>query len=525
MTFATSVRRHPWRTAGVFVLLLVLGVAYIVAFQLDEPIRREMEQRLNAKLEGYKVQVGGADFHPLGLSLDLEDLLVVQEAAPDPPVAKIDEIQASVQWGALLSGAIVADMEVVRPQLHLTRTQAQREASDGKDIEERGWQEAVQEIYPLEINEFRITDGDITYVDPGPYDPVHVEDLSFVARNIRNVRDSEVDFPSPIEVEAKLFGDAQLDAEGAADFLAEPSPKVRFDEFELDGVDIARMRPILREVGLDVRQGTLGLVGHGQYTAEQTKLELEKVTLKDAVIDYRQNGNQSVDAVEKTAEVAGEPKKAPPVELQVDRLQVSNSELGLINETADPTYRLFLANLALTVDNFSNRKGAKPGHADLKARFMNSGNTHVEVDFHPGAKQADFNVDLEIGQTDLQTMNNLWRAYGSFDFADGAFAFYSSLRVKDGRVDGYVKPLFTDLDVLDAEQDADDNIFEKAYEGIVGGIAKVLENRSREQVATETDLSGPLENPNASVLQVIVGLVRNAFFDAILPGLKKSANA
>jgi hypothetical protein len=51
----------------------------------------------------------------------------------------------------------------------------------------------------------------------------------------------------------------------------------------------------------------------------------------------------------------------------------------------------------------------------------------------------------------------------------------------------------------------------------------LLENRSRDAVATETDISGPIENPETSTVQVVVGLIRNAFFRAILPGLERRA--
>jgi len=96
--------------------------------------------------------------------------------------------------------------------------------------------------------------------------------------------------------------------------------------------------------------------------------------------------------------------------------------------------------------------------------------------------------------------------------------------VRDGQVHGYVKPLLSDLDVYDGEQDKDDNPLQKLYEAIVGGASKLLENRPRAEVATKTDLSGPVENPEASTLEVIVGLLRNAFFRAILPGLEKSSS-
>jgi hypothetical protein len=34
------------------------------------------------------------------------------------------------------------------------------------------------------------------------------------------------------------------------------------------------------------------------------------------------------------------------------------------------------------------------------------------------------------------------------------------------------------------------------------------------------DMSGPVENPQANALQIIGNLIRNAFFNAILPGFE-----
>ncbi len=52
----------------------------------------------------------------------------------------------------------------------------------------------------------------------------------------------------------------------------------------------------------------------------------------------------------------------------------------------------------------------------------------------------------------------------------------------------------------------------------MSGVSKLLENRPREEVATKADVSGRLDDPMTSTWQVIVNLIRNAFFRAILPG-------
>jgi len=48
----------------------------------------------------------------------------------------------------------------------------------------------------------------------------------------------------------------------------------------------------------------------------------------------------------------------------------------------------------------------------------------------------------------------------------------------------------------------------------------VLQNRPRDEVATRIEISGRLDDPNASIVDTIVGLVQNAFFKAILPGFE-----
>jgi hypothetical protein len=93
--------------------------------------------------------------------------------------------------------------------------------------------------------------------------------------------------------------------------------------------------------------------------------------------------------------------------------------------------------------------------------------------------------------------------------------------VKNGRVQGYVKPIFKDLDVYDKEQDQDKPLGKKLKEKAADVVAKVFKNRKSEEVATIARLEGPLENPKASTWEVLVNLVRNAFIRAILPGFER----
>jgi hypothetical protein len=101
---------------------------------------------------------------------------------------------------------------------------------------------------------------------------------------------------------------------------------------------------------------------------------------------------------------------------------------------------------------------------------------------------------------------------------------YSEIKMRHGKIDGYVKPLFRDMKVYDHRQDAEKNIFRKLYEGLVGGISGLLENRPREEVATRVPIAGDVEGPETGTWETIVRLIQNAFFKAILPGFEKEVS-
>ena len=99
------------------------------------------------------------------MALELENLVLVRDEQPDLPIANIPKWTARVDWEALLSGRLVNDQYIERPTFRITRTLAKQEAQDEVPVAERGWQEAVESIYPFKINQVRIVDADLTYLD------------------------------------------------------------------------------------------------------------------------------------------------------------------------------------------------------------------------------------------------------------------------------------------------------------------------------------------------------------------------
>lgn len=152
---------------------------------------------------------------------------------------------------------------------------------------------------------------------------------------------------------------------------------------------------------------------------------------------------------------------------------------------------------------------------------MGSGKTVVNAALRPKARSADFDLRVRIDETKMATMNDLLLAYGNFDVVDGLFSFYSEFSVRNGEIKGYVKPLFKGMKIYDARQDSDKAFFRKVREALIGGIAWILQNRARGEVAASAQISGRIDDPEISTWEIVMGLIQNAFFKAVLPGFER----
>ena len=275
-------RRH-WMAIGIPIAILLV-IAYTIAFLIDEPLRRYTEAKMNHSLKGYTARIGQLDFHPFGFSLDLYEIVITQDAHPDPPVMRVERLSASVHWRALLSGKLVGDAELIKPTVYLNLPQARKEIADPTPVKERGWQDALQAIYPLKINHFEIRGGDVTYVDEGPFKPLHIRDLELIATNIRN-RPVKRPYPSDVRFSAVVFDSGRVSADGQANFLTEPNPTFRGD-IDIADIELDYFKPITNRYNLWVNKGVLSANGHVEYARETKTVVLTRAAVDGIHVDY-----------------------------------------------------------------------------------------------------------------------------------------------------------------------------------------------------------------------------------------------
>src|SRR5919201_4012024 len=507
-------------------MAVVVVLSVVIAFFIDEPLRRMTEREMNRKMKGYTAHIRKLDFHPIGFSVDFYDVQFIQNANPDPPVMRIERLSASVQWRALIHGKLVADFKLHKPIVYVDKSHFETELKDPTPVKDHGWQDALQAMYPLKINEFRITDGEATYVETPQARPLRVTKIQATVRDIRNVRSAEGEYPSPLRLEAVVFDRGRIQVDGHADFLLEPYAGVK-GHLEIRDVPLDYFAPVAARANVTLKRGTVSGRGDVEYSPKIATLFLERFQVDGLVADYQYmkiDAAAHAEVVKEGAEKAQQVSNARDVVLHVDDLRIVNANVGFINKNTNPEYRVVIDEMNLTMKKFSNQKDEGYGHAALTGRFLGSGATVVDATFRPENKGPDFSVNAKVENTDMRKMNDLLRAHAKFDVVSGVFSVYSELRVHDARVDGYVKPLFHDLKLYDKYNDAQKSFGQKVKEKAVDVASKILKNRPRKEVATVADISGPLENPRTGTWQALVRLVQNAFIKAIFPGFEREAS-
>ncbi|HEV3348444.1 MAG TPA: DUF748 domain-containing protein [Methylomirabilota bacterium] len=517
-------RRWAWLLGG---LALLTVSAYAAARFADEPVRRYMEAEVNRRLTGYTVRIAALHVHPWTASVELRDATIAQDANPDPPVAQVGRLVTRIDWRALLHRRVVADISFERPTVYLNLRQVRTEASENTALKDRGWQQALEALaFDLKINRLRVVDGDITYVDQGPFKPLHVSRINLGAENIRNIASKEQTYPSPIHLEAVAFDVGTVWLDGHADFLAKPHVGVQA-ALRLDQVALDYFKPITNRYNLAVRNGSLSLAGIVEYAPKITRLILERVLVEGVALEYLHlphTAEAEKVRAQQTAQAAKEATRTS-TELRIERLEVAKSTFGFINQAANPAYRLRLTDTTLTVENLGNQRRDGPAVVRLAGQLMGRGETRVTASLQPQAGSADVDVTAQIEGADLVRLKDLVRAYGGFEIKAGELSLYSELEMKSGAIAGYVKPMFRGVEVgTDGEAVPEKGLRQRVYEGIVGIGAKVLKNRLRGEVATVVPISGRVDRPEMARWETVSRLLQNAFLDPLMPGYEPARN-
>jgi hypothetical protein len=512
-------------TAGILGFLALAIFAF--SYALDPIIRSRVERTMNEKLVGYHIIVASAHLQLLDGSLTLRGITITQDAHPRPPVAEVPALEVRIQWSELFARRVVADALIRNPRLHIDLTQLRSERASNVPLSKKGWQDALQAIYPFKINRFRIVEGAFTYIDVDPQRPLELTNLRLTASNIRNIRSAEQTYPSRIHLDATVFGRGSMTLDGNANFLAEPFAAVS-TRYWLTGIPLSAFATEIKRANLNIRGGQIDSNGLLEYAPWGQRAEVYSATVHRVELDYVHEPQTAIAEAKRVTEVKTAAKHVnneKGLVLKIDEVVFTRSKLAYTDTTKNPPFTLLVSDLSMRATNLSNHFDEGTSNLAMHGEFMNSGDLTMTGTFRPELAGPDFSIDLAVRNTDLVSLNDLLEAYGRLRVAQGKFSLFSQMAVKQGNVDGYAKPLFSDLRVYDYQQDKNKPLSKQAFKLMVAAAAHVFKNRTTNNVATNIRISGKLSQLDISTWQAIGQVLENAFIKTILPGFDRSLKA
>lgn len=248
-----------------------------------------------------------------------------------------------------------------------------------------------------------------------------------------------------------------------------------------------------------------------------------KVLIDSSAVLFTREKNDISDVAKDTADFRNVLNSFMPITL--NKLEIKNSFIKYNDPISTPKLNMAITNLNVVALNLANGYDSSqvlPATITASANVY-EGNLKLNVKLDPFAKQPKFDMDARLERTNMVKLNDFLRAYANIDVNKGRFGLYTEVAAKNGKFDGYVKPLITDLDIVEWTKE-EGNFLQIAYETLVGTAAWILKNHRKDQLATKVYLSGDLDNPKVSVGRAILTVLQNAFIAALKPTIDREIN-
>jgi len=236
-------------------LAVILVVLVLARIALPFVMRAGINRRLD-RIRGYTGHVSSVSVDLYRGAYRLQDVEIVKRNGQvREPFLVAREIDFSVAWRELLHGRVVSDIYAQHVALNFVKGPTSEETQIAAD---RRWQDAIGDIFPINITFVRIDDGTLRFLDQSLNPPafVHLAHLTVVATGLRNrISDTGESFPARIAVEGETIGGGKLKIVTQAEPLAD---KPHFYlKLQLEGVSLAAMNELLRSyLGVDTSAGT-----------------------------------------------------------------------------------------------------------------------------------------------------------------------------------------------------------------------------------------------------------------------------
>jgi hypothetical protein len=205
------------------------------------------------------------------------------------PFIEAKDIDLSVEWRALLHGALVATFEFDELRVNIV-------AGPSKDKEQLGIDtsalQKLRDLFPLRIDKLVVNDGEIHYGDPWgkpPFD-IYLDDIQAVARNLTNSEKISKTLVATLAIKGRAMHSGHFTVNASIDPYAK---KPTFDlELVLRGLRLQELNEFLKDsLAVEAKDGTLALFAEVSVKEDKLKGYVKPLVERLDIVDIKPHSN------------------------------------------------------------------------------------------------------------------------------------------------------------------------------------------------------------------------------------------
>lgn len=202
--------------------------------------------------------------------------------------------------------------------------------------------------------------------------------------------------------------------------------------------------------------------------------------------------------------------------LKINRFTVNEGEVHYRDFAKKPAVDVVLDRLDVVATNLTNSMKVADtlkANIEMTGRPLREGTFKTEINLDPYAAKPTFAMKSEIDGLPLVKLNEFAKAYAGITFEAGTLRVATEVNSKQGNFRGYIEPVFDKMAIFDPSHD-NDNPIDFIWQGIVGGLTRIIRNHPKDRFGTKVPLSGSFDDPTPAVMDTVFNVLRNAFIKA-----------
>lgn len=202
------------------------------------------------------------------------------------------------------------------------------------------------------------------------------------------------------------------------------------------------------------------------------------------------------------------------VPIRINHLKVQNGKFLYADIVESPDINLAVEKIDLTATNLGSVKDKSktlPSKVSMQAVSFGGGALTIAGSLNMLKPIPDMDINLSLKKSNVTALNTVALAAAGFDFEKGQFELYSEFAIKNGYLNGYIKPMFHNIKIPDKFTKPNSSILKRLWEGVITFFGFVLKNKPKDSFATKIPVEGNLSNPDIDLWTLITNIFRNAF--------------